>query len=407
MSEGREPEGHRELVTTEALVPALVFAEGGVDALLGRIREQALSVKIDISTSTGRQECAALAYKVARSKTALDAMGKDLGAAHYLSWRAITSERAKLVKELDALRDEVRKPLTEWEGVEKARVASHEATIDAIKAFGTLGADASSEALQARITLLRQPSEYDWQEFRARADDTRAAALGRLLEAHGIAVERETAAAEAKRLREEKAEQERRAHDAMVAEQAKREAEARAQAEAEAQARRVEAEKRAAAEEADAKIRAAEAATRKAEIAAEQAFSAAQERAVAVAEKIEMMPLTQYEHPDGSKVKASICLAQERAAANALAAELRRDAERQEAEREKTTALKAERQRIADEQYRERKAVEAREAHPQHRATIHRKAIFALTEQGLSEAAATLAVMAIAKGQIPNVRIVY
>jgi colicin import membrane protein len=123
----------KALAVTHALVPAAVFAPGGVDTILNKIKAEVAAVDIDIATPAGRRECASLAYKVARSKTALDEMGKELGEDHYRAWKSITAERSKIVKELDALKDDVRRPLTDWENAEKARVEGHEAAIEAIQ----------------------------------------------------------------------------------------------------------------------------------------------------------------------------------------------------------------------------------------------------------------------------------
>lgn len=75
----------------------------------------------DISTVKGRGEIAALAYKVTRTKTAIDAAGKKLNEEAREKINAVDASRRKIREELDALADAVRKPLTEWDDAEKAR----------------------------------------------------------------------------------------------------------------------------------------------------------------------------------------------------------------------------------------------------------------------------------------------
>ena len=73
-----------DLVALRVLTPAVVFVPGGVDKIIGQIEAEVRAVKTDISTKAGREAIGSLAYKVARSKTALDDMGKALAA----DWKA-------------------------------------------------------------------------------------------------------------------------------------------------------------------------------------------------------------------------------------------------------------------------------------------------------------------------------
>ena len=113
-------------------IPAIVLAEffkpNGADAVLSALKEEVRKVAamLDISTPSGREAIASLAYKVARSKTALDEKGKELVGAIKKQSGEIDAERKRVRDELDALKDEVRKPLTDWEDAEKECVAAHE-----------------------------------------------------------------------------------------------------------------------------------------------------------------------------------------------------------------------------------------------------------------------------------------
>src|SRR5882724_12966752 len=127
-----------ELATLDISAVTAVTVYGtpqGVDNVLAQITTAARKAvaDADISTPGGREAIRSMAFKVARSKTALDAMGKELGQTHYSAWKAITGERAKIEAALDLLRDQIRKPLTDFEEAERTRVANHEAALDAIK----------------------------------------------------------------------------------------------------------------------------------------------------------------------------------------------------------------------------------------------------------------------------------
>lgn len=110
------------LVSIEKINPVAVFADGGIDRILKEIEQKATELNPDISTSKGRKEVASTAYKVSQSKTILDGLGKDLVADWKAKAKIVDESRKKARAFLDALRDRVRQPLTEWEAAEAARV---------------------------------------------------------------------------------------------------------------------------------------------------------------------------------------------------------------------------------------------------------------------------------------------
>ena len=77
MSETIEPGALVPMATTDLV--AIFTAPGGVDAVIARLERdaRAAAAELDISTPRGRKEIASLAYKVARSKTALDTTGRS------------------------------------------------------------------------------------------------------------------------------------------------------------------------------------------------------------------------------------------------------------------------------------------------------------------------------------------
>jgi hypothetical protein len=243
--------GERALVAVAALVPAQVFAPGGVDALLTSLEAEvrAQAGTLDASTPKGRKAVASLAYKVAQSKTALDDMGKDLAVEWKRMAGLVDADRRLLRDRLDTLKAEVRAPLDAFEAEEARRIADHEAAIAAIEALANTEW-MTAEAINERIWSLPTPSDRPWQEFAVRAERAIEATRDKLVEAHRAAVRREADAArvaaenEARRLEHEaRIAANARAVALMEAEQQaalEREAAARAIAEAEAKARAAE-----------------------------------------------------------------------------------------------------------------------------------------------------------------------
>lgn len=152
-------------------------AANGLDPFLAKIREEIDSFVPDVSTRKGREAIASIAYKVARSKTALDNVGKELVAELKEVPKKIDAERKRMRDLLDSWQAEVRKPLTEWEEAEAARVARHQGEIDKIN-LRLECRDLDSAELKANIAWLEGLAISEaWEEFEAEAARAKDEAL--------------------------------------------------------------------------------------------------------------------------------------------------------------------------------------------------------------------------------------
>lgn len=125
-----------DLVVIEQLNPVEIFSDGGVDKILNDIETKALSIVTDVSTPAGRRDIASLAFKVARSKTLLDDMGKVMVDDAKKKVKTINAHRKTIRDTLDALKEKVRDPLTEWEVEEdKRRIAAEQKARDRAQGF--------------------------------------------------------------------------------------------------------------------------------------------------------------------------------------------------------------------------------------------------------------------------------
>lgn len=224
-----------------------------LDPLLEKIETEARSLVPDLTTKKGRDAIASMAHKVARSKTYIDNAGKDLVAELKALPKQIDESRRIVRERLDALKDEVRRPLTEWEAeqerikAEEAAAAKaeedrkkfesdHEIALLMNDAFDREVAEKKAEAERQRIAheeeLKRQAAEQARREAEEKAAAELAAAKKREEDAIAAKAQAELLAKQA----QERAEQE--AKDAA------------AKAEAEKKAA-IEAEQRKAQEEAD------------------------------------------------------------------------------------------------------------------------------------------------------------
>lgn len=372
-----------------ALNPVAIFTDVGADSLLEAIHKEVKSVEIDITTEKGRSAVASLAYKVARSKTALDEMGRTLKSDLQKQVDKIDGERKRIRDNLDALRDEVREPLTKFEEREKLRVAGHNNAILSIQGLQlfSLGMTVSLEMVEGRLRDLLQFEGREWEEFEAKGKHAYQAAHDSLTlkRQHLVKYLEEQAAAE-KAHAEEQERQRLAREEKLKAEAAEA---ARLKAEAEAKAR----------EEAAA----AEARKREQELAAE-AFRQrwAKEKAQRDAEEAEKKRLAVIE-----KAKHDAAEAEQRRQKEAADAERRRLEAEALAERQKQQAIEDERKRVAALEEQKRQEEAARERSKKNRRQKHTEIAEQLVVYGLDQKTADRITLAIAECEIPHLFIRY
>ncbi len=111
----------KELVTIQkANVMELFTKRELITPLLEKIRHAATSSEYEALTDKGRKAIASIAYRVAQSKTYIESHGKELAAELKELPKLVDSNRKYAKDYLDALRDEVRKPLDAWEAEQEA-----------------------------------------------------------------------------------------------------------------------------------------------------------------------------------------------------------------------------------------------------------------------------------------------
>lgn len=333
-------------------LPALFGRADAIDKLIADIEARARAEAPDLTTAKGRAAIASLANKVAKAKVALDEAGKALTDDWRRQTDAVNAERKKVRDRLDALKLEVRAPLTEWEEAEKSRV---EALVERVARLETATADPDAPAADVAALIAKVEAvalDDTWQEFAATAGKAKDSTLTRLRRHHAEAVKREADAAELVRLRAEAAERE-------AKEQAERDAR-------EAEDRRIAAER------------------------------AEEER-----QRHESERAAQIEREKAEAAKRAAKDAEERAAAAAKETEARHAKELADAKAREEAAAQRERDRIAAEQQAEADATAKREKDKKHRARIAASIAEAL--KPFTDRPADLAA-AILSGKIPHVK---
>lgn len=339
----------KELIVIPQETALEVFTTpGAIEPYLKQIEEAVVGIVPDVSTKKGRDAIASRSHKVAKSKTYLDGVGKELVDELKKKPALIDATRRRVREFLDALKDEVRQPLTDWENAEQARVDDLKRRLCFFEDVCLGLADLSCAEIRSRMEqVVSTEMGESWQEFSGLAEQAKMKAERELSEAFLKREKYEAEQAELAKLRAEKEERDRRDREEQIA----REAAANA-----AQAER----DRAALVQQDAERK-----IREAQEAAERAQQEAQRQA--------------------------------------------EESERQlrEAEERAERAAQAERDRIEAENRRQAAEAAAREADKEHRRKVNTDAMLALIEGGMDKEAAKLAVTLIAQRKVPAVSIQY
>jgi len=342
-----------ELVAVPAKETALaVFKEEqGLDPYLKTIRQEVDAFLADppsLDTNKGRQAYASMAHKIARSKTAIDGVGKELVADLKELPKKIDAERKRWRDTLDGWRDEVRGPLNEWEAAEEARRARHGQAVDLLRWTAADLDELDSAELKERLATAEATKvDESWEEYEAEAHRVKEVTVSTLRVAVEKRVQYEAEQAELAQLRAEAEAREQKEREERIAreaeERARREADERAQAEREAAARREQ-----------------------------EAKEAAERR--------------EREHQEAIE-------------------KAKREAE-EEQERIRAEHRRMEEERLAEQRRQEAEAAQ-RQANKEHRARVNRTAMQAMIDGGVPQDCAKQAITLIAKGEVPGVTINY
>lgn len=110
-----------------------VYVQGGLDRFYDQVVEQVSDEVPELSTAAGRKRVSSLARLVASSKVAIVTPGRDYLKQIKAQPKIIEAELREFTQKMDALRDQVRQPLTDWEAEQEAIKAAEQAAIEAAR----------------------------------------------------------------------------------------------------------------------------------------------------------------------------------------------------------------------------------------------------------------------------------
>lgn len=342
-----------ELRTIESIdLPANSYADGdGLQSIITEVRAIIDNFEHDMSTAAGRKKTASLAHKVSKTKVKLDDIGKGLVGEWKAKAAKVDASRKAMRDQLDELRDQARKPLTDWENNERWRVQAHEDNLQRIKDLA-LTLNFSIHDLEEALDELKETEvDESWEEFKLQAKHELQRSIDMTESSLNIARQHARTKAENERLEREAAER----RQAEREEQLKREATEKAKAEAEEKAR-------------------------------QERERIERERAEAIAR--EEAAKRQAEEAENARIEAEARakLEAEEAAARAVEEERKRQQEATRKEEEEQVARESNKRRVA---------------------AINRAVANAMIELGASESVAKSIVEAVAAGKVKHISINY
>ena len=246
------------------------FTDGkNLDALYGIIEAKAKGLVADPTTKEGVSQIKSAARQLASVRVKVDNLGKQVVAELKKLPGVIDDNRKAFREKMEALQEEIRRPVTEIE--------ERKAKIDEFKEIHLRLASADSATLQGEIERLKtlEFSEETWKESTADAIRTVEAEVNALASLKAAAEKREEEARELEELRKKQEEADRIIREQKIKEEAARRAKEEAEAKAAAEKARMEREKE------EAERRAAEAERKLEEEKAKKAYVAPQATAPA------------------------------------------------------------------------------------------------------------------------------
>lgn len=208
-----------------------------LDGLYNVVESKARALVADVTTKEGVSQIKSTARQIASIKKRVDDIGKDVVAELKDLPKQIDANRKKWREDMEALQDEIRKPVTEIE--------NRQAEIEEIRATHGKLVLSGSEEIKAAIESLEkiELTGDKWKESLEDATAAVTAEKGALEVMLNAALKKEAEARELEELRKKQEEAERIIREQKIREEAERKAREEAEARAAAEKARLEREK--------------------------------------------------------------------------------------------------------------------------------------------------------------------
>ena len=186
---------------------------------LTRAEAKRAAAKFDVNTATGRLNIISVSVTVRDKKVKLRKAADASKIEHQDIIKEINEGKKTVEDEFQEVQDEIRKPVTDWETADKARIQRHKEALEGLGIFGYSSDNASADIQNEIDVIERIKIDDSWQEFKGDAAILKDATLESLrnfldLATRREAMEKELAERRAKDIEREKLE----AYEAMQVE---------------------------------------------------------------------------------------------------------------------------------------------------------------------------------------------
>lgn len=234
-----------ELANIEQLNTMELFTtKNGLDDYLMPLKNLVESFEPDVTTDKGIKEIKSFCYKLARVKTKIDGVGKDLVSDLKKKPKLIDAERKRVRDLIDLWSSSCREPLTKMEEAEAERVSEIQGNIRVLEdILVSVHATTSREQMNETVKIIKDSVLFEAHEFTQKKDGL-VSDLREAVKNQGVKIDEAEEAARLQRskddaerearYKQEKIDAERRAEEARIEE---------AKAKEDAEKFRIEAEK--------------------------------------------------------------------------------------------------------------------------------------------------------------------
>jgi len=216
-----------------------LFTPEGMDLIIAEIQKEVVNFSADITTKQGRAQIISMAAKVAKCKAPIKNLAAELKEESRKLIDGVNSQWNRYEAAMDALRDEIRKPVDEIEEREAAELKGRQDRLAEILSFKMTHPNSTSGNYEGAIRTVLSLAEFSWGEFEFKAKTTVDEVVAFLKEAFLAAKKAEIDAAELAQLKKEKAEREQKDREAAIAAEAAKKAKFAAEMEAARKAKAV------------------------------------------------------------------------------------------------------------------------------------------------------------------------
>lgn len=373
-----------------------LFTDEGMNEIISAIKAEVKDFKADIATKEGRAEIVSMAFKIAKCKAPIKNLASELKEESKKLIDGVNLQLNRYEKEMDALRDEIRKPVDEIEAEEKRILQEKQERLNQLEAIMNPFFASSTKGCQELLDELENVFKFNWGDFQYKATEKYNEIKNYLESELEKNIKNEAQQAELLQLKKEKEEREKKDREEQIAREAVEKA-------------RIEAEKR------------------EKKLAEEKRIS--EEEAFILKRKNEMLNLglTQdifgdFDVSDKMRFTSKQFFLKDESIWQENLLEVKKEVEKvvekrrldheKEKKRIENEAIERERNRVEAEKRKEAEALEKREANKKHRAKINNEALDKINKiisefEGSPVDASKAIIEAIARGEVPHVQINY